>query len=199
MTNAAAGANAAFPSHATGTAIWTALIAGLTVVGSYGYACAAPLAAVAAIAALTLDRTNGLILIGLAWIINQAVGFLLLSYPHTADTYLWGAAIGAGAFAGFLAARAVSRTFAHPLIGWAVAFLTAFVFYQLGMYFGALVFTDPASAFTTEIVNEVFVINAVAYAGFALVYRLAVALWPARPAGASRPVAAAADASSGAA
>jgi hypothetical protein len=173
VTNAPAQTSA---SGTANTAIWIALIAGLTVIGSYGWACAAPLAAVAALAALKMNRLDGAILVGLAWIINQAVGFTLLNYPHTADTYAWGAAIGAGAFAGYFAARAAARFEMPALAGWVVAFLVAFVSYQAGMYLAALTFTDPASGFTTEVVSEVFVINAVAYAGFAAIYLAAVAL-----------------------
>ncbi len=109
MTNAPSTNASAASQNTAGSAIWIALIAGLTVIGSYGYACAAPLAAVAALAALKMERTDGLILVGLAWAINQAVGFLLLSYPHTMESYLWGAAIGVAAFVGYFAARAAAR------------------------------------------------------------------------------------------
>jgi hypothetical protein len=175
VTNAPAATNAS-AGNSAGTAIWIALIAGLTVIGSYGYACAAPLAAVAALAALKMERTDGLILVGLAWIINQAVGFLLLSYPHTIDSYLWGAAIGVAAFAGFFAARIAARADVPALAGWVITFLVAFAGYQVALYLAGLAFTDPSSGFTAEVVTEVFTINAVAYAGFAVVYLAAVAL-----------------------
>ena len=160
-----------------GTALWIALIAGLTVVGSYGWACAAPLAAVAALAALTLGRTEGLVLVVATWIVNQAVGFVLLSYPHTFESYAWGAAIGAGAVAGYLAARAVVHAAGVPaLVALGTAFAAAFVFYQLGMYaLGNALANDPG-AFSTAIVTEVFVINAIAFIGFVLIHRAAVAL-----------------------
>jgi hypothetical protein len=175
VTNAPAATNAS-AGNSAGTAIWIALIAGLTVIGSYGYACAAPLAAVAALAALKMERTDGLILVGLAWIINQAVGFLLLNYPHTTETYLWGAAIGFAAFIGFFAARAAARANVPALAGWVITFLVAFAGYQGALYLAGLTFTDPSSGFTTAVVTEVFTINAVAYAGFAVVYLAAVAL-----------------------
>ncbi len=60
--------------------------------------------------------------------------------------------------------------------GWVLTFLVAFVGYQAALYLGALTFTDPSSGFTSAVVSEVFTINAVAYVGFALVYRAAVAL-----------------------
>lgn len=175
MTNAPAATTASAGTSA-GTAIWIALIAGLTVIGSYGYACAAPLAAVAALAALKMERTDGLILVGLAWVINQAVGFLLLSYPHTTETYLWGAAIGFASFAGFFAARAAARINVPSLASWVITFLVAFVGYQVALYLASLTFTDPSSGFTSAVVTEVFTINVGAYAGFAVVYLAAVAL-----------------------
>lgn len=195
MTNAPAATDASAASQNTaGTAIWIALIAGLTVIGSYGYACAAPLAAVAALAALKMERTDGLILVGLAWVINQAVGFLLLSYPHTTESYLWGAAIGFAAFVGYFAARAATRANVPAIAGWVITFLVAFAGYQAALYVGGWTFTDPSSGFTAEVVGEVFAINAVAYAGFALVYLAAVALSVIAPTRRAKPQAAPSEA-----
>ena len=170
-------------SEGSGTTLWIALVIGLAMLGSYAYACAAPLAAIAALAALTLGRTEGLVLVAATWVINQLVGFLLLSFPHTFTTYAWGVAIGAGAVIGYLAARAVVRRDLPALIVLPVVFLTAFVFYQTGMFASATTFTSAQNAFSTAIVSEVFVINAVAFAGFILVHRVAVALSLVKPVG----------------
>ncbi len=178
--NSSISTRGAAPSQ-TGAALWIALIAGLTVVGSFAYACAAPFAAVAALAALTLNRTDGLILVVVSWVINQAVGFVLLSYPHTADTYAWGAAIGLSSVAGYIAARAVTRIEQPALVAYAAAFVAAFVFYQLGLYLSGVAMGYKGDAFSTAIVTEVLSINAVAYAGFLLIHRAAVALSLVRP------------------
>lgn len=167
--------------QSTGSAIWIALVLALTFLGSFAYACAAPLAAVAALAALTLNRTEGLVLIAMTWVVNQAVGFLLLSYPHTFSSYAWGVAIGLGAVAGLLAARAISRANVSALVAVPTTFLAAFVVYQVGMFLSASTFTSAANAFSTSIVSEVFVINVVAFAAFLVVYRVALALSLVKP------------------
>lgn len=177
--NSTAGAHAA-PDF-LGSTLWIALVIALAMFGSFAYACAAPLAAIAALAALTLGRTEGLILVVATWLINQFVGHVLLSYPHTFSSHAWGLAIGAGTIVGFLAARAVTR---RDLSRWLVVplvFLTAFVFYQVGMFASASSFTSAERAFSTAIVQEVFLINVVGFAGFLLVHRLAVALALVKP------------------
>lgn len=176
-------------SPAAGTSLWIALVAGLTVLGSFAYACAAPFAAVAALAALTLNRTDGLILVATTWVINQAVGFVLLSYPHTVDTYAWGAAIGAAAVLGYIAARTLVRA-DRPWLAAAATFAAAFVFYQVGLYVGGVAMGYTGDAFSTPVVQEVAVINAVAFVGFLAIHRAAVALSLVKPIAASAPAAA---------
>ena len=173
-------------SPAAGTSLWIALVAGLTVLGSFAYACAAPFAAVAALAALTLNRTDGLILVAATWVINQVVGFVLLSYPHTVDTYAWGVAIGAATLLGYVAARAVLRA-DRPWLAAAATFAAAFVFYQVGLYVGGVAMGYTGDAFSTPIVQEVAVINAVTFVGFLAVHRAAVALSLVKPLAASAP------------
>ena len=63
------------------TAAWPATLAGATVLGSLALACIFPFAAIAALAALTLDRRAGIALVGAVWAANQAVGFLLMNFP----------------------------------------------------------------------------------------------------------------------
>jgi hypothetical protein len=179
-----------FATSQTGTAIWIALIAGLTVVGSFAYACAAPLAAVAALAALRMGRAEGLALVVVSWLANQFVGFVLLSYPHTVDSYAWGAAIGVSAIFGFLAARAATQTKLSEPVALAVAFAVAFVIYQIGLYAAGVAFAYEGDAFSTSIVTEVLTINVVAYVGFLLIHRAAVALALVKPARPSAQVAA---------
>lgn len=168
-------------SDKAGTSLWIAVIAALTVVGSFALACVAPLAAVAALAALTLRRTEGLILVVTAWIFNQAVGFVLLSYPHTADTYAWGAAIGVASVLGYFAATvAVARTGSN-LLGSIAAFVAAFVVYQLGLYVFGVATSYAGDFFSLAVVGEVLAINAVAFAGFLALHRAAVALSLVKP------------------
>ncbi|MBN8913135.1 MAG: hypothetical protein J0H65_13985 [Rhizobiales bacterium] len=179
MTNATA---AGRTSDATGSGLWIALIAGLTVIGSFALACVAPMAAVAALAALTLRRTQGLLLVLVAWVVNQAVGFVLLSYPHTTDTYAWGAAIGVASVLGYVAATAVAPRAKSTLVATLVAFVAAFIVYQAALYAFGVATSYAGDSFSLSVVGEVLSINAVAYVGFLLIHRAAVALSLVKPA-----------------
>lgn len=169
-------------SATAGSGVWIALIAALTVIGSFGFACVAPLAAVAALAALTLDRREGLILVVAAWLINQVVGFVLLSYPHTVDTYAWGTAIGASSVLGYFAARPLVSRLGTSVLGITAAFVAAFAVYQLALYAFGVATAYAGDSFSLAVVGEVLAINAVAYVGFLVIHRVAVALALVKPA-----------------
>lgn len=189
MTDKAAAATGR-TSETAGTGLWIALIAGLTVIGSFALACVAPLAAVAALAALTLRRTEGLILVVVAWLVNQVVGFVLLSYPHTPDTYAWGAAIGVAAVLGYFAAAAVIPHVRGTLLAAAAAFAAAFAVYQIALYAFGVVTSYAGDSFSLAVVGEVLAINAVAYVGFLVIHRAAIALALVKPVRHAAPVSA---------
>jgi len=67
---------------------------------SFAFACATPFPALTALAALHLRRSDALALTGIAWVANQAIGYGLLGYPQTWDSFAWGGVIGVSAFAG---------------------------------------------------------------------------------------------------
>ena len=74
--------------------VWIALLVAASAAFSLGFACATPFVAFASIAALTMPRRDALLLIGLVWFANQAVGVGLLHYPWTADCLAWGVGLG---------------------------------------------------------------------------------------------------------
>ena len=120
------------PVSASTRLIWIALLTTASAVFSLALACATPFAALATLAARTLDRRDAVGLIGLAWIANQAVGFGLHGYPHTVSTYGWGVAIGAAALAALVAVMRMPRLptggpVASALLGLAAAFCALFV------------------------------------------------------------------------
>ena len=75
-------------------ALWAATLVSATVVSSFTFACAVPLAGFAAVAALTASRREALLLTGAIWLTNQAMGFLFLHYPTDSMTLFWGGALG---------------------------------------------------------------------------------------------------------
>ena len=161
------------------TTLWIALIAALCVGGSTVFACAAPFAAIAGLAAAKMDRISGLLLVIVAWAANQAVGFGFLDYPHTASTYAWGAVIGLGAIAGYGAARSIVEAGKAPVLSLALAFVSAFVAYQTVLYAASFALGGSDYAFSGEIVWYVLKINALSFVGLLLLHRVAISL--ARP------------------
>ena len=108
-------------------ATMAAILAGVAVLGSFALACAAPFAALAAVAALSLPMSHAVATMVAAWLANQAIGFFVLSYPWNADAALWGVAIGVASVACVLAAKAVievagSQIWLRAIVGFGAAF-----------------------------------------------------------------------------
>lgn len=177
-------------SKAGAASLWIALIAALSVGGSYVFACAAPLAAIGALAAARMDRASGLALVIVAWLANQAVGYGLLNYPQTASSFAWGGAIGLAAVAGFYAARLIPAAGLPRLLALGLAFIAAFAAYELMLYAAGFVLGASDGAFSAEVVGQILAINAVSFAGLLVLHRAATALAWLRPATPPAPAAA---------
>lgn len=155
-----------FTRFSGSTIVMIVLIAALSITGSLAFACAAPLAAIAALAAFTMSRKTGLALVVTAWLSNQIVGFGLLHYPQTFDAFAWGAALGVSAIVAFLIAYAVvqrlpGRSLALTL---PVAFVVAFAAYQLALYVTGLPLEGSEATFSGDVVSRVFEVNLVSFA-----------------------------------
>ena len=163
------------------TALWVALIAALCVGGSFAYACAAPLAAISALAAIKMGRSDGVVLVTIAWLANQAVGYGLLDYPQTANSFAWGGAIGVAAIAGFYATRSVLVIGLPRIATLCAALVAAFAAYEIILYATGLVLGSSVSAYSPAVVGRIFAINAVSFLGLLLLHRIAVAIALLRP------------------
>jgi hypothetical protein len=143
-----------------------------------GFACAVPLAAFAAISALTFDFGTAVVAILAVWLANQVVGFSILHYPTDPTTLSWGGALGALGLASLVFARlALDRT--SGLIAAPAAFLASFVAYE-GLLFVINVSVGAhEGVFASPVVARIFAINVAAfgvlYAMRALTSRAAVA------------------------
>src|SRR5258705_3108821 len=95
-------------------------------------AIATHVAELATLAALNMSWRDGLALIGIAWLADQAVGYGLLGYPRTANSVAWGVILGVSACAALLAARALAdrRRGRRGLVTSAAAVVGAFVAYD---------------------------------------------------------------------
>lgn len=150
---------------ATAALIWTAILGASAIFGSYFFACVFPFAAIATIAALTLDVRRGVALVVGTWFANQVVGFSLMHYPQTFDTVALGVSLGLGALAAYAVAHAVLRGGTSTMRTLS-ALGGAFVAYQLVIYAGALGF-GGADNFSPAIVAGVALNDAIWFAGLA--------------------------------
>jgi hypothetical protein len=92
---------------------WIGLLGGSSIAFSLVFACATPFVALVTLAALNMNRRDALIVSGTVWIANQAVGYGILGYPHTPNSYAWGIAIGIAVFLALLSAQSVGARLAR--------------------------------------------------------------------------------------
>jgi hypothetical protein len=169
-------------------ALWAATLVSATVVSSFTFACAVPLAGFAAVAALTASRREALLLTGAIWLTNQAMGFLFLHYPTDSMTLFWGGALGVIALLSCESAGLLARRF-HGFAGGLAAFLAAFVVYE-SLVLAVSAATGPGvDHFTAPVVSRIFFVNLGAFvvllilkaAGAAAATRSAAKTFASRP------------------
>ena len=85
---------------------WLWILASVTLVGSLAAACMMPFAALGAIAAATLPGRKAFQAVLAAWVFNQAVGFVWLGFPHTAEAAAQGVTLALASLSALLVARA---------------------------------------------------------------------------------------------
>jgi hypothetical protein len=165
-----------FSNPAVKRALWVFLIVAGSVGFSFVFACATPFAALAALAALNMPRRDVFSVMGMAWAANQLIGYGLLGYPQTWDSFAWGAAIGIGAGLGAWAAMAAADRMPRSgtVAAVAAAFVAACLAYQAVMFVAGLVL--PSGGFSLSVVAIVLKINAGALIGLLAAHRIAVAV-----------------------
>jgi uncharacterized membrane protein (DUF485 family) len=153
------------------------LLAAGCALASFALACATPFAADAVVAAAMLPLPSALLVVAAAWIVNQAIGFGALGYPHDANTVLWGLAIGGAALAATAAAaftlRALSR--GNQLAALGVALLAAYVAYEL-LLFAFTPVLGHSGAFTSSIIARLGVLNVAWLVGLVAVCQAGIVL-----------------------
>ena len=153
-------------ANAINTTAWIAFLTALSVALTLGFACAAPLAAFGAYAALRMTRSWALALVGAVWAANQVVGFAFLSFPMTAECAAWGLALGAS---GLLACEAARLMQARGMV---VSFVAAFAAYEGFLFACTAVTGADMTAYQPLEMGRVFLINAIAFAGLVVVAKL---------------------------
>ena len=146
--------------------LWFVLLVAASLGLSTTFACATPLVAFGAAAALTLPSRDALRLIGVIWFTDQVFGFAELHYPTTVNSVLWGAIMGVAAVLATIATqRALQRWAGRPRVVAAAAFLVAFAVYQAVLIVPALLGLGGLGGFKPAVIGRVFVINLVTLAG----------------------------------
>src|SRR6266568_8344446 len=161
-----------------GHEFWLALLVAASAAFSFVFACATPFAAFGAAAALTLSRRDALRLTVAVWLANQVLGYAVLQYPWTANSFAWGAVLGAAAILTTVAARGVAlRLAGRSDGGLALATsLAAFMVYEGGLFAVAVALLGGTESFTLLIVGRVFSVNVIALIGLYALHRVGVAV-----------------------
>jgi hypothetical protein len=158
--------------------VWIAALVALSIGLSLGFACAVPLAAFAAIAALTMNRAAALLLVLAVVLANQCVGLTALHYPFGPETLAWTAAFAlVGALAVLAAEWAYRSTvLAHPIVAYAAACLAAFAAYEGGLFLITLLSSGDFAPYAASVVLRILAINAAAFLGLLVAGRIAAAI-----------------------
>lgn len=175
MRDEALRSNADALPDATRAVLLVALVTLAGVLFSAALACAAPFAALAALAGWTLPRRDAVVLVAGVWLANQAVGYLLLGYPTTGDSFAWGGVIGLATVLASMVASVIGRQALRPAAGLTLALVGAFAVFQAVLFAATAVLPSSTEAFSAGTVAEIFLINLLAFVGLLALHRLALA------------------------
>ncbi len=161
-----------------GHEVWLALLVAASAAFSFVFACATPFAAFGAAAALTLSRRDAVRLTVAVWLANQVLGYAVLQYPWTANSFAWGAVLGAAAVLTTVGARGVARRLAGRSDGVRAlaTLLAAFMVYEGVLFAVAMAWLGGTESFTLPIVGRIFAVNVVALIGLYALHRVGVAV-----------------------
>ena len=157
---------------------WIALLGGSSIGFSLLFACATPFVALVTLAALNMDRRDAFIVTGAVWLANQAVGYGILGYPHTFDSYAWGVAIGVAVGLALLAASSVGGQFERRgrFVATGASFVAAFAAYELTLYVSAFWLPSGDTAFSWPIVFDILKVNALGLGGLVILKFVATSI-----------------------
>jgi hypothetical protein len=157
--------------------IWTAVLTIAAVSGSLALSCVTPFAALAVALAGTVGLRQSLRSVAIVWLANQVVGFVFFHFPLTANTFLWGVAIGIAALMTTIVAAIVMKyaSSSTAVVRLSVALLASFTVYELVLLVAAI-FLGSLETFRPSIVAELGWINAASLLGMIVLNELAAAL-----------------------
>lgn len=132
--------------------IWAATLATASVLGSWIFACIMPFSAIAVLLAATLPARKAMAWMGGVWLANQLVGYLILDYPRTTNSFAQGGSLLFASMAGlFVALEILKWRKNDTLVSLGLAFVAAFVAYESLLYIAAL-YLGGVETFAPDIV-----------------------------------------------
>ena len=167
------------PSQPTSMASFTwMMILTMAVIGAtLTLSCVTPFAALAVALAGTVGLRVSLRIVTVVWLVNQIVGFVFFHFPHTANTFLWGVAIGGAALVTTIVASVVMKyasCWATPLrLG--ITLLLGFGVYEMALL-AAAVLLGGLESFRPAIVAQLAFINVISLAGMIVLNEIVAAL-----------------------
>lgn len=162
-------------SETGAAALWIVLLTAASTATTLALACATPFAALAALAAVHMRRQDGVMLVVIAWLASQVVGFGIHHYPHDAKTIAWAFGIGAAAVASALGAHLALRDWPFA-VRLTLALVAAFVAYNAVLAICALVLGGVTTTLDPINLARQFTRNAAVLVGLLAFYRVLLAL-----------------------
>ena len=149
--------------HQAWLALLVVAISGFSLV----YACAIPFAAFAVMAAMTLSRGDAYRTTIVLWLVNQVIGYIILGYPWTVNSFSWGIVIGVVASLCTMTARWIV---ARLRMAWRaaqalVALGAAFAVYEVALYGVAVAGLGGTGTFVLPLDGRILIVNAAALVG----------------------------------
>lgn len=160
------------------SSLWIVLLTAASTVTTLALACATPFPALAALAAVHMRRKDGILLMLVAWLASQIVGFGILGYPHDIGTLGWGTTLAVAAIGSALAAHAaLAGLSARPrAVRLMIAYVAAFAAFKAVVFLGSLGLGGTATVLAPALMAEQFVRNGAVLIGLLALYQGLVAM-----------------------
>jgi hypothetical protein len=157
--------------------IWTLILTLAAIGATFALSCVTPFAALAVVLAGTVGLRASLRVMIVVWLANQLIGFGFFHFPRTANTLLFGVAIGGAAVVTTIVASVVMKSMpsrSAPLrLG--LALVLSFAACELTLLAAAVFFGD-LETFRPAIVAQLALINAISLIGMVVLNEVAAAL-----------------------
>lgn len=153
--------------------IWMVILALAVIAATLALSCVTPFAALAVAVAGTAGLRASLRVVAIVWLANQVSGFLFFHFPLTANTSLWGIAIGGVALITTIVASVImkygSASSAPLRLG--LSLIISFAVYELTLL-AVAVFLGGFETFRLSVVAQLAWINAASLAGMIILNEL---------------------------